>query len=146
VIAFLDHTNGSKGNIWPSKLGSAGEVRRETWPGEVAELQVEFKEDAFEGTDVAYEDWPRLERVIAIEAGGGDDGEVWLIEPYVVAKTRQFAINARRDKQAKDQGLRIPEPGEAPSRWPTPRYTTSGSAAICFFLLPTKIVIFLMNS
>jgi len=109
-IAFLHHTNGFKGSIWPSKLGSAGEVRCETWPDEVAELKVEFKEDAFEGTDMAYEKWPRLERVIAIDAGGGDDGDVWLIEPHVVAKARQFAINARRNKQANDQRLPIPEP------------------------------------
>ncbi|KIM85717.1 hypothetical protein PILCRDRAFT_86882 [Piloderma croceum F 1598] len=131
-IAFLRHTNGFKGSIWPSKLGSAGDVRSETWPDEVAELKVEFKEDAFEDTDVAYEKWPRLERVIAIDAEGGDDGDIWLIEPHIVAKARQFAINARRDKQAKDQGLPIPEPGEAPSRCPMPRYTASGSSGYLF--------------
>jgi hypothetical protein len=137
---FLRHTNGltSEVDMWLgfNRLGSTGEVRYETWLNELADLKVEFQEDAYESTGVDYDDWPCLERVIAIDVGGDDNDDegpfVWLIEPYLVAKARQFAINARREKQAKDFGLPLPEHGEAPLHCPMPRYADSGSSGYLF--------------
>ena len=115
------------------RVGSAGEVRYETWPNELADLKVEFQEDAYGSTDIDYDDWPCLERVIAIDVGEGNECPyVWLVEPYLVAKARQFAINARREKQAKDFGLPLPEHGEAPLHCPMPRYADSGSSGYLF--------------
>jgi hypothetical protein len=102
-------------------------VRYETRPSNVG-LKSEFKEEAFKGTDVDYDDWPSLDRVVAIDTGG-DGGDIWLIEPCLVVKARQFAVNAIRQKQAKDQGLPVPV---APLHCPTPRYTENGTTGYLF--------------
>lgn len=122
-IQFLRHSNGIKG-VHPSHvLGSAAQVRVETWTG-VSKLRVECDEEGLIG--VECEDWPVLKRVVAIDAGLSSAGDIWLVEPWLIAQARQFGINARRNRQALGEGAPIPPPGEAPSCCPTPRNANSG--------------------
>ncbi|KZP14647.1 hypothetical protein FIBSPDRAFT_868041 [Athelia psychrophila] len=119
-LAFLRHADGIKG-VHPSHvLGSAAQVRVETWTG-VSKLRVECDQQELLALSGEYEAWPLLKRVVAIDANLSNAGDIWLVEPWLMAQARQFALDAGRRKQAREEGADMPAAGESPASCPKPR-------------------------
>ncbi|KAF7974992.1 hypothetical protein HWV62_10751, partial [Athelia sp. TMB] len=124
-IDFLRYSNGIKG-VHPSHvLGSAAQVRVETWTG-VSKLRVECDEQDLISNYEDYEDWPVLKRVVAIDASLSNAGDIWLVEPWLMAQARQFGIDARKRKQAREEGAPTPPLGESPLSCPKPKGKDAG--------------------